>query len=147
MEVSDTGTGIDSGEMEKIFSEFHQSDRLRDESLGGTGIGLALTRRLVELHNGRIGVESVLGSGSTFWFTLPIVPVEKTAPAETGLVCNDATGAMPEGRRILVVEDSEVLVAMITDMLELHNHDVAVAYNGLEAIELAPKHHPELILN
>ncbi len=146
VEVSDTGTGIDSGEMEKIFSEFHQSDRLRDESLGGTGIGLALTRRLVELHNGRIGVKSVLGRGSTFWFTLPIVPIEESASVETDPVYDDATGAMPEGRRILVVEDSEVLVAMILDMLKLHHHDVAVAHNGLEAIELAPKHHPELIL-
>lgn len=72
VEVSDTGIGIVAEEMEKIFSEFHQADRVRDEQLGGTGIGLALTRRLVELHGGEIGVKSEVGKGSTFWFTLPI---------------------------------------------------------------------------
>ena len=70
-EVSDSGIGIEKDAIESIFDEFHQVDRVRDEELGGTGIGLALTRRLVELHGGKIGVESVLGKGSTFWFTMP----------------------------------------------------------------------------
>ena len=69
--VTDNGIGIKIEEIEKIFSEFHQADHVRDEQLGGTGIGLALTRRLVELHSGEIGVESELNKGSTFWFTLP----------------------------------------------------------------------------
>ncbi|MGR3319489.1 MAG: sensor histidine kinase [Candidatus Anammoxibacter sp.] len=70
--VSDTGIGIEEGKIDKIFSEFYQVDSARDEELGGTGIGLALTKRLVELHGGKIGVLSVVGKGSTFWFTLPI---------------------------------------------------------------------------
>ncbi|MGR3319491.1 MAG: ATP-binding protein [Candidatus Anammoxibacter sp.] len=70
--VSDTGIGIEKGEIDKIFSVFHQADRIRDEQMGGTGIGLALTQRLVEMHGGEIGVESEVGKGSTFWFTLPI---------------------------------------------------------------------------
>lgn len=69
--VSDTGMGINRQELNKIFSEFYQLDQVRDQSLGGTGIGLALTKRLVKLHNGKIGVESELDKGSTFWFTIP----------------------------------------------------------------------------
>ena len=71
-EVIDSGIGIEEDAIESIFDEFHQVDRVRDEEMGGTGIGLALTRRLVELHGGKIGVESVLGKGSTFWFTVPL---------------------------------------------------------------------------
>ncbi len=71
-EVHDSGIGIEEDAIDSIFNEFYQVDRVRDEELGGTGIGLALTRRLVELHGGKIGVESVLGKGSTFWFTVPL---------------------------------------------------------------------------
>ncbi len=72
-EVSDKGIGIEEDAIDKIFDEFHQVDRVRDETLGGTGIGLALTRRLVKLHGGEIGVESEPGKGSSFWFTMPLV--------------------------------------------------------------------------
>ncbi len=75
--VEDTGIGIRSEEIDKIFSEFHQADRARDEGFGGTGIGLALTKRLVELQGGEIGVESTLGIGSKFWFTLPLLKMKE----------------------------------------------------------------------
>lgn len=69
--VKDSGIGISEEEHEKIFSEFYQSDANRDEALCGTGIGLSLAKRLVELQGGQIGLISKLGEGSTFWFTLP----------------------------------------------------------------------------
>jgi len=75
-EVSDSGIGIEKDALDNIFDEFHQVNRVRDEELGGTGIGLALTRRLVELHGGKIGVESEPGQGSTFWFTIPLAEEE-----------------------------------------------------------------------
>ena len=70
--VSDMGPGIEKADQENIFSEFYQSDHVRDAALGGSGIGLAIARRLVELHCGEIGVECGLDRGSTFWFTLPV---------------------------------------------------------------------------
>ena len=76
VEVRDTGIGIEEKELDKVFSEFHQVDRVRDEQMGGTGLGLALTRRLVEMHGGEIGVESEAGKGSMFWFTLPVSRLE-----------------------------------------------------------------------
>ena len=69
--VKDSGIGISEEEHEKIFSEFYQSDANVDEALCGTGIGLSLAKRLVELQGGQIGLISKLGEGSTFWFTLP----------------------------------------------------------------------------
>jgi len=144
-EVSDTGIGIEASELDKIFSEFHQADRVRDEQLGGTGIGLALTRRLVELHGGEIGVESELGKGSTFWFRLPL---KKPARKEADLLKEEAITEKsgPTGHRILVAEDNEVNLAMLLDMLSIQGHNVVVVKNGQEAIDLAQSHKPELIL-
>lgn len=69
--VRDTGVGINSKNIDKIFIDFYQLDNIRDQALGGIGIGLALSKRIVEMHNGEIGVESEENKGSTFWYTLP----------------------------------------------------------------------------
>lgn len=70
--ISDTGIGINEDQQDKIFEKFHQVNLKRDEALGGIGIGLALTKKIVTLQGGDIGVDSKLKKGSTFWFTLPI---------------------------------------------------------------------------
>jgi len=141
--VADTGIGIKKEDQEKIFDEFSQVDRVQDENLGGTGIGLALTRRLVEMHGGEIGVDSEPGKGSTFWFALPLKPLPKKEAKEPE--------AQPEKsrrvaeRRILVVEDNEVNISMILDALSIGDHQVTVARNGQEAIDFAISQKPELI--
>ncbi|MCP4698259.1 MAG: PAS domain S-box protein, partial [Gammaproteobacteria bacterium] len=150
IEVRDTGIGIAEHELDNIFSEFHQADHVRDEQLGGTGIGLALTRRLVELHGGEIGVDSEPGSGSNFWFTLPIRkrPLQKTKSQkkDSTKAASLETTAMLTGCNILVVEDNEANLSMILDTLSMQDHKVTVARNGREAIEQSQQHKPELIL-
>ncbi len=76
--VSDTGPGISPADQQKIFEEFQQADSSSTRKKGGTGLGLSIAKRIVELHGGRIWVESSPGQGSTFWFTVP-VRVERQA--------------------------------------------------------------------
>ncbi len=84
--VTDTGRGIPAGELEAVFERFHQVDPDDARTQEGTGLGLPITRRIVEAHGGRIGVESTLGAGSTFHLTLPVPepagPAEQPGPAE-----------------------------------------------------------------
>ncbi len=70
--VSDTGPGLSEADKQMIFEEFHQVDGSSTRKKGGTGLGLSIAKRIVEMHGGRIWVESTLGQGSTFWFTLPV---------------------------------------------------------------------------
>jgi len=70
--VSDTGPGLSEADQQKIFEEFHQTDSSSTRKKGGTGLGLSIARRIIEMHGGRIWVESDLGNGSTFRFTLPV---------------------------------------------------------------------------
>jgi signal transduction histidine kinase len=71
IEVIDTGIGISSVDMERLFQPFTQVDASNTRAAGGTGLGLSIAKALVEAHGGAIGVESEPGQGSTFWFTLP----------------------------------------------------------------------------
>lgn len=79
--VVDTGIGIAPDDMARLFQEFSQVDSSASRRAQGTGLGLALSKKFVELHGGRIGAESVTGKGSTFWFILPTEgPVRRSAP-------------------------------------------------------------------
>jgi len=147
--VTDTGIGIEPEEQEKIFSEFYQVDRIRDESLGGVGIGLALTQRLVKLQGGDIGVESERGKGSTFWFTIPqenMVDEVGNGRDRSLLKGKEKSEKKSVGRRILVAEDNETNLALITEMLKIQNHIVTIVRNGLEAFDMTIVTKPELIL-
>ncbi len=144
VEVSDTGKGIEPGETGNIFSEFYQISKASLSSAEGTGIGLALTRRLVELQGGEIGVDSQPDAGSTFWFTLPQISIlEKLSEKieSDGYV----EGSTPTGCRILLAEDSLIIRTMLMDMLNQHDHQITLAENGQEAVESAKKIRPDLI--
>jgi two-component system phosphate regulon sensor histidine kinase PhoR len=82
--VRDTGIGIPSGELPRLFERFYRVDKARSRELGGTGLGLAIVKHLARSQGGEVGVESEVNQGSTFWFTLPVHPLEGD-PDETTL--------------------------------------------------------------
>ncbi len=142
--VHDTGIGISPEDTERIFDEFEQADRSTSQTFGGVGLGLALTRKLVELHGGTITVRSAPGEGSTFTFVIPSAsPVpEKPVrePFRTGTLVFPWT--KEEASLILVVEDDLATVELLTLHLTQAGYKVAHAYNGQEAIEKAKSLHP-----
>lgn len=142
--VTDQGVGIEDEKQKSIFEEFQQADRQRDEALGGIGLGLSLTRRLVELHQGQIGVESVVGKGSTFWFTLPIA--RQGAGTEILSEPTPSPGPDGDGKLVLIAEDNEENLMVLTDSLTVRGYATIAARNGRECIELAREHRPQLII-
>lgn len=148
-EVKDTGIGIDTADIERLFMAFEQADGSLTRKYGGTGLGLAITKRLVLLMGGEIGVESALGTGSAFWFTvrlkmdsMPLISSAETvnSPAEMVL------GTRHRGKRVLIVEDEPVNAEVARSFLESVGLIVDVAKDGEEAVELAGKSRYDLIL-
>ena len=144
--IRDTGLGIPENAHKQIFTEFYQVDQTRDAALGGAGIGLALAKRLVEMHGGAIGVRSPDCGGSEFSFTLPLRSAgELLNKAPISLSTDAAPSSLPP-KRILVVEDNEVNRKLIRELLSYHSYELCEAHTGKEALELAPAFKPELIL-
>ncbi len=137
--VRDTGVGIPPDALEKIFNEFEQVDSSLSRQYGGVGLGLALTKKLVELHGGDIRAESQLGRGSTFTFTIPYILKEEVAEETEVIeaVKLDFPWADEEAPLILVVEDDPATSEIVTLHLTQAGYRVAHAFNGEEAIQKA----------
>jgi len=133
--VADTGIGIDQKNIERIFLEFEQAEESRSSHLGGTGLGLNITKKLVDLQNGKIKVESKLGSGSTFSFYIDYL-VPKTDVLESKTYSEDSEMELNVlfGKRILVVEDNLVNQKIVGSYLNLWGIEVTFAENGSVAL-------------
>ena len=140
VEVKDTGIGLSSEEIGKLFTKFFRAKNRTTQEVGGTGLGLTITRSLVEMHGGEITVASVVGKGSTFSFTLPILHTTQTLP-----IIEVPFTAMRQGGRILVVDDEPDIANLIRKYLEHASYEVLIAYNANEALSLARSKHPNLI--
>ncbi|MDB4285986.1 ATP-binding protein [bacterium] len=152
--IIDTGIGIPKEKHATIFEEFQQADGSTSRKFGGTGLGLTVTRQLVNLHKGEIGVESEVGKGATFWFTLP-------TSRETGKVMGILSGKTGINRlqssreptvlnplpannngnqiRILIVDDEPINQQVLKNHLSDSRFDLGFAANGEETLEILEK--------
>ncbi|MBV8758327.1 MAG: response regulator [Deltaproteobacteria bacterium] len=138
--VSDSGIGIDPAIVESLFELFMQARQGLDRSRGGLGLGLALVKRLVELHGGTVGAHSDgPGRGAKFWIELP---VEDRRPTDQFDV------VMPEQRplKLLLVEDNADAREMLRELLTRDGHDVSTANDGIAGLEAARTLEPDLML-
>jgi len=135
--VSDTGIGIAPENQEKIFDRFFRADDAVVQGAPGTGLGLCIVQSLVEMHGGRVWVESEMGEGSTFTFTLPTV--------ETRRVAHIVEESERAPTKVLVVEDDPDIAVLIQLHLSGYGQDVLIAQRGDEAVEMAQRERPDLI--
>jgi CheY-like chemotaxis protein/anti-sigma regulatory factor (Ser/Thr protein kinase) len=144
--VCDTGIGIAAAEQEGIFEAFQRGARAARTSAEGTGLGLTLSRQIVDLHGGRLWMESVLGVGSTFSFSIPLPPSSGTRVDESPEGASAVTGAVEPGDRVLVVEDDRRSADLFRLYLEAVGYAVSVAYDGVEGLELARQLNPRAVI-
>jgi PAS domain S-box-containing protein len=142
--IRDAGIGIPSSMLTKVFDMFSQVGRSLGQSEGGLGIGLALAKRLVEMHDGTIEARSEgLGKGSEFVVRLPVRAAVAEEPAASAMA-----PPIPEAthRRILIADDNADVVESFQVMLHMLGHEVETAYDGLEALAKAQQFQPEAIV-
>jgi len=144
VEVEDSGTGISSGLLPRVFDLFVQGDQTLDRVQSGLGIGLTMVRRLVELHGGTVEASSEgLWRGSRFTVRLPSLPVPSL---DERAVHRGRQQGEPNPRRILLVEDSADSRTMLRQMLEAAGHEVLETENGPRGVEIALSSRPDIAL-
>lgn len=145
--VTDTGTGIPKDKIPQLFQPFTQADSSITRKFGGTGLGLSISKRLCEMMNGSINVESKQNEGSTFSCTLDLGFVRaKELPSQEILKSKISTAPSATALKILIVDDSSDNRALLKAYLKDTPHLLLEAKDGAEAIQQYQAHHPDLII-
>lgn len=149
--VSDTGIGIPAEDQERLFSPFTQVDNSFTRNHEGTGLGLALVKRLTEMHGGAVLLDSEVGRGSRFTVCLPWQESDNTLhlPTDFAVSADDVSRLTADRKNdatILLVEDNQANLLMIGDYLNAKGYRMVYASNGYEALEGADEASPDLIL-
>ncbi|NDP58628.1 MAG: response regulator [Oxalobacteraceae bacterium] len=146
--VRDTGIGIAPAAQESIFLAFTQADSSTTRRFGGTGLGLTICRQLVGLMGGHIGLISTPGTGSEFWFTLPLQQTAALAAPvlPEPVVPESATGLMLDGVRLLIVDDSDINREIAQRILADQGAQVTLAVDGRAALDWLLAHPDEVDL-
>jgi PAS domain S-box-containing protein len=142
--VRDTGIGISRSDLGRIFQPFSQADASTTRRFGGTGLGLSISQSLVAMMGGRIWVESEMGKGSSFYFTVRL-PLAAEPPGE-GEASFDVAPAAPAKLRILLVEDNPANQKLAAYILGERGHAVEIAGSGEQALRLTRRQPYDVIL-
>ena len=137
--VKDTGIGIDARHQQTIFERFIQVETEMSRQYGGTGLGLAISKALVNLMGGAMWLESEIGVGSVFYFTIPLVHTSKKVDAPENLYNAPQVLTLCSEKKILIVEDDLVNRLLLVELLDNPSVKVLTAQNGLEALDLVEK--------
>ncbi len=143
LRVRDSGVGIASELLPHIFDLFTQAERSLDRSQGGLGIGLSLVQRLVEMHEGKVEVDSTLGKGSEFVVHLPIMTAPAVSPKSPKHIAPGSDGA---ALRVLVVDDNLDSAQSLGMLLKATGHDVQLAYDGPTALQATLDYRPHVVI-
>ncbi len=149
LEVRDTGIGIPADKQGRIFNSFTQGDTSTTRRYGGTGLGLTISRRLVTLMHGEIGVDSREGEGATFWLTVPLAEGYGELPEERAMAQEQVAAlalAIPGGLRVLVAEDNPMNQIVAQSYLEAIGCSPDLVADGEQAVQALSAHPYDLVL-
>lgn len=139
--ISDSGAGLTSVEQSKAFQAFSQF--LRDDSIAGAGVNLAVAKQLLDAMGGAIGAEEGAGEGTTFWFCLPLFDPQSRSEGHSAPTAIDS---VLQSAQILLVEDNEGNQKILRALIEKAGHHVSIASDGRQALEMAAANTYDLVL-